>query len=254
MWIVSLFPVAIAATTVSPQHFDTQDGLEHATTDYLRSALKAGWTLVGQDGDENSAYFDLTAGSVSERVTATIDGEHHEDGGRLTVMPIAQPIDYLDPMLIDAVKDPNAVLYFEEPCGNYLVFSYAVSERATGKAAAKLVGSTLASADDIEGATWTAGTATFEITRGGSAATMVVDLDDGNQVVSAEIRDGVGSDYTRFRATKKLRRFARGHAIDTIDGDDANHPILVLGDKQFSFEDDQFVENPRDPSDSGCGC
>lgn len=247
MWIASLLPLTFV--TAAPMD---QPTLEDHLASALRAAVVAGWTPVDSGGDEHAVSVTLASNGLAETMIADVDA------GTFRIVPAVVPANgYVDDNLAAMLNDASFGLTIDGDCGTHWVEPYVIEAHATGRAAQKLVARTLGSADDVESAGIVDGEADFNLDRGGTPIFLRVTLDEHGIVTAAEVeRDDVLLDTTTYARMHELERAVAGRRVTAMDTDDGEAPVLVIGSRHFAIDPDSdaFVDNPRDPDDTGCGC
>ena len=256
--MLPLLPLLAVAAARPSVHVDTQADLERMLADAVRARVARGWTLAAVDGDEQSVTYVVTRKGVAERHIAVIDDRGN--GGSYRVERTAAR-GWLgrapDDLALEMARAPRGGLEFVMGCGDWYDRAYVIDAEAIGDAAGTLVAHALGDGELVE-ASSTGDEARFAIARGDANVSLVVGLDDRHRVVAAELRRYEWlDDHVSYARQDALADALEDARVSAIDGDDLDAPVLVLaGGRRFAIDPDAaaFVEDPRDPDDTGCGC
>lgn len=249
--------VAVAAAQPSSAIVTTDTGeLERVLADGLRGAVTRGFELAGVESDDDTMTFVLVRAGAAEKHVVALEYDH---GGTYRVERTAAPRSTAghapSELMGEMLRAPAGGLHLEASCGTWYEVPYVTDAVATGDAAAKLVATTLASADDLEAVTVDGVHASFELADEGEGYRLVATLDAAGAVTAAELRrhESARDDGT-YERRAAMRRALKRHAVTAIhDRDDG----IVLVTDRGEFEIDPFarafVAHPRD-EEEGCGC
>jgi len=237
-----LVPLLFAALQMQ-----SQAEVEKALTDGVRARLADGWTIADIRTDDDELTITVQNAFAIEEHVAHIDG--HENAYRVDVVhalpqhPIAP-----DAFTIAALSGGGGI-EIQLDCGHANARPFMRDARERGEAAARLVAKTIRSSSDLENATLENNQAVFVLDMHGTAANLIVAVDEDGNVKRAEVRRyQFGPDETTHRRQRAMRK-AVGEAVTQITEGDSG-PVLH-GEKRFAI--DLYALTRNFPSE-GCGC
>jgi hypothetical protein len=250
--LIALLP-ALSLATAETIAFDSQEQLEDALSVRLRSAIAEGWTLVdvSQADDGNGLGFTLTRDGDAVRHLISFEGNLYRiEPGEVPEEPTAP-----SEQMLEALRGRGGV-ELGVSCGGYYEQPYLIDDAATGSDASALVARSLATADDLEGASMTGRRAIFQLQRDGAAVDLVVTLTEEGRVAEAELRrHGLGSDDTAYRRRSAMVHALRGAFVSSIHSKDGGI-VLRTSRGRFALDPDgsAFRSKHGDDGYEGCGC
>jgi hypothetical protein len=243
----NLLPLA-ALTSVPPQPVElhSQDVLEQRLYASVHDALAGGWKLTSEDDEAWGVSITLTKGDAAMQLVANLD--------QLSLLSQSVPVvkDTFDATMASMLASPRGGLVIDSECGMSFVRSYVIEDEARGRAAQKLVASTLAGADDLESANVEDGLAELDLTRGNDAISVYADLDDHGHVQRAEVRRwNVRADLTTYQRMDRMTHALDGRRVTAIVGDETDL-TLVLGKQRYVIDPDGDAFHVDDQDEDGC--
>ncbi|MBA2542999.1 MAG: hypothetical protein H0V17_25385 [Deltaproteobacteria bacterium] len=228
------------------------DHVEHALSDGVRARVEVGWQVVDVRTLSDELIITLGKADVFERHIM----QFAEDDTYRVERDAPAPPDVDEPsaFLLSAVAAPRGGFDVAAACGDYYVRPYLIDEHAQGEFAASLVARTLATADNLVGASSDPGQATFTIEKSGVERELVVWLDRTHHVIEAQLRRfEYGSGGVTYKRTVALRKALARTSVKSVV-DVGGSLSLVTSKGRFVLDPDGSSFGYDDDHEGGCGC